>query len=284
MLGFFLAKNVPLRISYGVAEVIARLFYIFSTRDRRELGTNLRVVLGEDTDDDTIKEHEMAVFSNFSKYLTDFFKFPRYTREYISRNINLEGREYIDECLAEGNGLILVSIHLGNWELGGAIVGGLGYSISAIVLEQKNRWVNKFFVQQRAINGLTSIPLGLQVKECFQVLKRNEVLAIVGDKNYTSYGIYVDFFGKKALMPKGAAVFSLKTGAPIIFTAVTREKDNTCKMSFEKPIRYKATGDEEADVKGLMEEYLKSFEKCIRENPDQWYAFRKIWNPGKITQ
>lgn len=282
--GAFLAKILPLKVCYAVAGLVARLFFMFSEKDKEELRENLRVVLGEGADEASINEHIIRVFRNFAKYLADFFRFPVFTEERISKNIKMEGREHLDECLAGGKGALLLGLHLGNWELGGAIVGALKYPISAIVLEHGDRRINEFFVRQRIINRLRSIPVGVQVKECFKVLKRNEVLAVVGDKDYTSSGIYVDFFGKKALMPRGAAVLSLKTGAPIVFCALIREKDNTFKLCFEKPIRYTPTGDHGKDVRALMGEYLRIFEKYIRKDPDQWYAFRKIWVPEQTIQ
>jgi len=284
MTGVLLARIVPKRGAYAIAEAVARLYFKFSGSDKDELRVNMRVVLGDGATEEEIDEHVLKVFINFAKYLVDFFSFPKFTEEHIFDNIEIIGREYLDECLSEGRGVILTSVHLGNWELGGAIVGAMKYPISAIVLVHDNKRINDFFVKQRSINDMTSIPIGLQIKECFKALKRNEALAIVGDKNYTSNGIYVDFFGKKALMPKGPAVIALRTSAPIIFTAVTREKGDKFRLSFEKPIKYKSTGDHEKDEKALMGEYLRIFEKYICKYPDQWYAFQPIWNQEQITQ
>jgi KDO2-lipid IV(A) lauroyltransferase len=201
----------------------------------------------------------------------------------VAEHITVRGRENLDRAIEEGKGAVLTSLHLGNWELGGAVVGGLKYPISAIVLEHKNKRINDFFTRQRSINEMRSIPIGLSIKECFKALKRNEFLAIAGDKDYTSNGIYVDFFNKKALIPKGPAAFSLKTGAPIIITMLVREKDDSFVLVIEDPIRYDPTGDYEKDIRDLMELYLKRCEKYIHKYPDQWYAFRRIWEPQQTT-
>lgn len=283
-MGFSLAKILPLRTGYAIAEIIARAYFIFAKKDREALKENLRVILGEEASEMVLDEHVMEVFRNFAKYLVDFFRFPKFTEKYISRNIDIEGREHLDGCLSEGKGMIALSLHLGNWELGGAVVAGLEYPISAIVLEHKSKKIDDFFVRQRAINGMRSIPIGMQIKECFRALGRNEVIAIAGDKDYTSNGILVDFFGKKAVMPKGPAVIALRTGAPIVFCALIRKKNDTFKLCIEPPIKYEALGDPEKDLRTLMGKYLDIFEKHIRENPDQWYAFRKIWNQEQIIQ
>jgi KDO2-lipid IV(A) lauroyltransferase len=177
-----------------------------------------------------------------------------------------------------------LSPHLGNWELGAAIVAALGYTTSAIVLEHKDKRINDFFTRRRTDKRVKNIPLGIQLKKCFGVLGNNEILAIAGDKDYTSSGNLVDFFGRKALMPKGAAFFSLKTGAPIVVTSCVRKKDNTFRLTFEEPIKPQLTGERGKDIRILMGEYLSLFERRIREHPDQWYAFQKIWNQEQITQ
>lgn len=284
ILGFSLANLLPLRVGYAVAVFIARVYWFFARRDQAELKDNLRVVLGDDVSEKVLDKHVRAIFKNFAKYLVDFFKFTRFTEEYVTEHIRIDGRENLDKALKEGKGVVLTSLHLGNWELGGAVVGGLKYPISAIVLEHKNRRINDFFNRQRAINEMKPIPIGLSIKECFKVLKRNEFLAIVGDKDYTSGGIYVDFFDRKALMPRGPAAFSLKTGAPIVITILTREKDDSFVLAVEEPIRYESTGDYEKDMRSLMELYLKRCEKYIRKYPDQWYVFRRIWEPQQITR
>ncbi len=278
ILGIFIAKVVPLRICYFFADFVARFYYMLAREDKKGLAENLKVVLGENVDERVIKRHALDVFRNFAKYLGDFFKFPRFSREYISKHIDLVGDSYLEECRKAGKGVILLSMHLGNWELGGAVIGALKYPVSAIVLEHENKKINNFFINQRAINGLRSIPLGFRLKECFKVLKRNEFLAIAGDKSYTSGGIVVDFFGRKCVLPMGAAALSLKTGAPIIFCSLTREKGDHFKFAFEKPIYPEFISDDfNENVKHIMGKCVKHFEKYVRAYPDQWYVFRKLW-------
>lgn len=278
MTGFALAKIIPIKACYFVADMIARGYYLFAEKDKAAIRNNLRTVLGENISAKEIDRHILSIFRNFAKYLADFFKFPRFSEEYVAANIAIEGRENLDRCLSEGKGAISVTVHLGNWELGAALVGALGYRLSAIVLQHPNKRVNDFFVKQREINGVKSIPTGNSVRGCFRALSGNEVVAIAADKDYTSTGVGVDFFGKKALLPKGAAVISLKTGAPIVFTILTRESGDNFKLRFESPIKFNPSGDRDRDTENLIAEYVKYFEKYIKAYPDQWYAFRKIWD------
>ncbi|MBU1084189.1 MAG: lysophospholipid acyltransferase family protein [Candidatus Omnitrophota bacterium] len=281
---FFLTNTLPLRCSYAIASAVARIFYICSTRDRRELKENLRVVMGDGTDGRTLGKCAFRVFRNFGKYMVDFFRCSELTEAYIKEKINVSGLEHLDECVSEGRGTVLVALHLGNWELGGAFIGRSGYPISAIVLDHADKRVNAFFVRQRAVNGLKSIPIGAQIRECFKAIKRNEMVAVVGDKDYTSNGIPVTFFGKKAVIPRGPAVLALRTGAPMVFCGVIRNSDDTYSISFEEPIRQVPTGDHKKDEEELIGKYLRVFERYIRRYPDQWYVFRRIWPQEKTIQ
>ncbi|MGB2662006.1 MAG: lysophospholipid acyltransferase family protein [Candidatus Omnitrophota bacterium] len=284
VIGFYLTRTLPIRACYWIADAAAYSYYIFSKKDRHCLAENLKMVLMEKADKRTINKHIRGVFRNFARYLADFFKFSKLTPECFNKKIEVVGIHNLDKCLSGGKGAITLSPHLGNWELGAAIIAAHGYPVTAVVLEHKDKRVDDFFTQQRSINNLKVVPLGIQLRQCFTVLKDNGVLAIAGDKDYTSSGEFVDFFGKGTAMPKGAAVFSLKTGAPIVVCACVRKKNDEFQLSFEEPIVPEQTGDYQKDLHNLMERYISIFERVIRKYPDQWYAFQEIWKQEPATQ
>jgi len=277
VLGNGLSKILPLKACYFIADIVALCYYAFSKKDKAEIKANLKVVLGENADEKKLNGYVFEVFRNFGKYLADFVKTRKFTMEEILRDFDIEGQENLDKALSYGRGVIALTMHFGNWELSGSIMAGLGYPTSAIILEHKDRRINDFFVKRRALNGLRSIPLGASVKGCFKALKRNEMVGIVGDKDYTSGGVPINFFGRQAIVPKGAAAIALKTGAAIVISILFRQEDDSFKYVFEEPIVYKPTGDEDADIRAIMALYFASFEKYIRRYPGQWYAFKKIW-------
>ncbi|MGB3111461.1 MAG: lysophospholipid acyltransferase family protein [Candidatus Omnitrophota bacterium] len=283
-IGFYFLKIFPIRVCYFLADIAAFFYYLCAGKDKKILEENLRIVLGEDADEKVIKKNIRGIFRNFARYLADFFKVSKLTEEYINKNVILKGLENLEKGLSRKKGVIAITAHLGNWERGAAIVASLGYPISAIVLEHKDKRINDLFMRQRTIHSVKLIPLGVQLKKCFRVLKENEVLAIAGDKDYTSNGDHVKFFGRTAFIPKGAAFFSLKTDAPLVVTSCTRNEDNTFNLCFDEPIIPERTGNLKSDIRGLMEKYLLQLEKRIREYPDQWYAFQEIWNHEQITQ
>jgi KDO2-lipid IV(A) lauroyltransferase len=277
LIAFSLARVLPRGMCQFLATLLARLYLVFAKKSKTALGNNLKVVLGEKADEKEVERHIRLVFLNFGRYLADFLKFFRISRESIFNYVEVENSHNIDLCREKGKGVICVTAHLGNWELGGGVVAAMGYKMNAIVWEHPDKRINKFFMDQRVNNKINVIPLGMRLKECFRALRKNEVLAIVADKDYTGDTEKMSFFGKTADMPRGAAVLSVKTGAPILVCAVVRKPDNTFKLHFSDPI-YPGEKDESGKaVRECMEQYLGVLEIYIKQNPDQWYTFYNVW-------
>lgn len=275
-LGKCLTSLLPLRFTYKIAVFAADIYYLFRRKDKQNLTRNLEIVLGTG-DKRVIKAHIKNIFRNFAKYLTDFLRFSKIDAEYIKKNITIKHRENLDAALANGRGAILLSAHIGNWELGAAITSNLGYPLNVLVLDHKDRRVNDFFVEQRSACNVNVISLSGQLKQCFRVLKKNELLGIAGDRDFTQSGVKGDFFGQTAILPKGAAAISLRTGAPVVPTFLIRKADDTFEFTFESPIKVENTGDKEANMRYIMKKSFSAIEKYIKRYPDQWYAFGKIW-------
>ncbi|MFH1189419.1 MAG: lysophospholipid acyltransferase family protein [Candidatus Omnitrophota bacterium] len=277
-IGIFMALILPKRVSYAAACALADVFYHVSPRDREAVAGNLARVFGTSDGDKDTRLPAREVFRNFAKYLVDFFMSSRMDADYLKRNVKVEGTRYIDEALSAGRGAILLSAHIGNWELGAAVTSMLGYPISAVVLTHKNKRINDFFTHQRRMGNVKPIEMGASLKACYKALRNNELLALLGDRDFNKSGIPVDFFGKTAMIPKGPATLSYRLGAPIVPVFLVREPDDTFRFFIEKPIAYSAGPDEEAAVRELTVKCTRTIELWIGRYPTQWFVFRNIWN------
>jgi len=274
--GRYFARKLRIETCYRVATIVADVYYFFAREDKRCLKHNMEIVLGV-KDKKLIRGYAKNVFRNFAKYLADFFRVTRREQDSMMQDISVEGKENLDKALASGKGAILLSAHIGNWELGAGVIACMGYPLHAVVLAHKDKRINDFFLEQRTACGVKVIGLGAQLKNCFKILKKNKALAIVGDRDFSNYGLSVNFFGQPAVLPKGPAFFSVRTGAPIIGTFLLRTKDDKFKLFFEEAVHPKKTGDHDADMRDSMSRYIPQLEKYIKRFPDQWYAYRKVW-------
>jgi len=278
-IGQLLALYLPLKIAYIIALFFSDVHYFFSPKDRSAIKENLKVIF-PDKQNKEIRKIRIRVFRNFAKYLVDFFRFSKLDNEYIKENIKIENRHYIDEVLSHGRGVIMVTAHLGNWELGGVVIALSGYPFWAVALPHKYKKVDNFFNSQREIKGVRVIPVGKAVRQSLDVLRKNEILALVGDRDFTEKGLTLEFFGKPTIFPQGPAALALKTGATIIPGFMVRNGGDSFTLRFEKPLYFTSTGNKDCDLLELTMQFKDIFEKYIQQYPEQWYVFRKFWKDG----
>lgn len=275
-IGQFIALATPLRLSYWIAVFVSDLHYMFARQDRLAVTNNLKVIFPEKSEKE-IARIRIKVFRNFAKYLVDFFRFSKIDKEYIKKNIKIDNIAYINEALSCGKGVIVLSAHIGNWELGGVVVALSGYPIWVVALTHKQKKVNDFFNAQRKSKNVSVIPVGRAVRQCLNVLNENKLIALVGDRDFSQRGAVIDFFGKPTILPEGPAAISLKTQAVIVPGFMFRNDDDTFTLRFEKPVEFTPTLDKQKDIKALMLQYKTIIEDYIRQFPDQWYMFKKFW-------
>lgn len=277
-IGVFLALFLPLKVSYLLASTIADIFYYTHKNDRVAVIGNMKIIVGYSAGDKELEIKAREVFRNFAKYLVDFFRFTLIDEQYIKRCIKVEGLENIDKALRRGKGAVVLSAHIGNWELGGLVLSLFRHPVVAVVLKHQNKRINDFFTRQRSIGSLKPVEIGISLRNCYDALKNNGLLAILGDRDFSNKGFVIEFFGKPTQVPKGPAVFSYRMGSCIVPTFMVRMEDDTFKFTFEPPIFPNTNEDEESEVKKLMKEYSFVIEAYVRKYPSQWYMFKNVWN------
>ncbi len=277
LLGQFITRLLPIRWAYALACFISDLHYSFSKADRQAVEANLKFILNTDrVDQAQVRE----VFHNFGKYLVDFLTMTkRLTNAYMHTRLEVTDVSHIDRVLQQSKGGIVISAHLGNWEMGAVLLPMLGYPISMIALPHKDPRVNLFFNRQREAFGTQVVPTTVAVRRCMEHLKRNRLVAMLVERDFSQHGLVMNFLGKPTMIPKGAALFSLKTGAPIIPCFFIRTHDDYFKVSFHDPIYPPdVQGDITEEVlRAYIQKYLVVVETHIRQYPTQWLMFREFW-------
>jgi len=273
--GQFCVNRLPATVAYQLASFVSDLHYLFSFRDRRAVKKNLRAIL--DTQEN-ISPRAREVFRNFGRYLVEFFSMARADQQFIKDKVRFKGLENIDQALSRGKGAIFLTAHLGNWELGGVVLSLLGYPSVAIALPHKERPVNNLFNAQREARGMTIVPPSQAIRKCLSILRGNKIIAVVADRRFGASGFALDFLGRKVILPKGPAVFSLKTGAPILPIFLVREGEGRFLLEIGDAIvppdmAHGHMPDE--TVFEIMRRYIPVIEQKIHQYPEQWLMFRE---------
>jgi KDO2-lipid IV(A) lauroyltransferase len=277
-----LSVYTPLRFAYWVGSRIADLHYIFDRRGREAVKSNLRRVLG-DADESMIRYEARWTFRHFSKFLAEFFRFNRLGSEFVKKHVLMEGMESFAEAHAAGKGVIVVTAHVGNWELGSLILNELGYDVTSVALFEKNERVSGLLNRHRAQRGVEILPAGGFLRGCYRALKNGRVVALLGDRDVTGGGVEVDFFGEPVSLPQGPARLSVRTGAPIIAGALLRRANDSWHCVVSDPMFPNTEIDQDDAVRSLIEQYASELENIIRWHPCQWSIFYDFWNRDAKT-
>src|SRR5579859_5162010 len=274
-----LSRLFPRRMSYGIARRLADLYVLLDRRGRESVVANLKQIqVGSGVALSPRALHSLARenFLNFAKYLVDFFKFLHLDRNRIDRFVRFGNvPAVLDGLLAQGKGIIIVSAHLGNWELGAAGVAALGYKFNAVALEVPDKKLNDLYQHYRASRGIYPIPFGRAARECIAALRRNEIVGVVGDRDFKTSSRTVEFFGRPARLPDGPAKLALATGAPLLPIFMIRLPDDTFAYIVEEPIWADKSRHTVDDV---MRQIAGALESVIRQHSEQWFLFHDLWD------
>ena len=199
----------------------------------------------------------------------------------------VDGWDVIEESLAKGKGLIAVSGHLGNWELGGAYVAARGVPIDVIVRHMANPLFDRYITSTRERIGMSVMHDDVAVRRVPRALRSGHVVAILADQ--ATLGLssdWVPFFGRPAKTPRGPAVFALRMGTPVVFGAVLRQPSGRYHLSFE-PVEIAPTGDRERDVESIVAAYTAILERWVRVAPEQYFWHHRRWKhrpPAEVAE
>ena len=271
-----MTRLLPRRACYAIARPFAGWAYRRNLATREAIEANLRVVLHAQGQPATAHDLERLVrrnFIGFGKYMVDFFKIGALSPESQQALIRVEHLDYLQQCVDMNKGVIVLTAHLGNWELGAVVAQQCGFRINAVVREQPTPRLDALFQAQRVKRGVQVLPMNgaaLAVPAC---LKRNEIVVLLADMDYSGGGRPVPFFGQAACLPQGPAVLAKRSGSPILPAFVLRQADDTFCFRAYQPI----LPDPSRSVRDIQDAICAILEAEIGEHPDQWFAYEPLW-------
>jgi KDO2-lipid IV(A) lauroyltransferase len=268
------------RLGVGIGLAMRAL----SPRHARIVMTNLRLAFGSEKSERELAAIAKACYRHLGLCLTEFIRLPAMSADEIRALAELRGKERIEAALAAGKGAILLTGHLGNWEVTGSRIVAEGYRLNVIARAQRDSEITDYIRRTRERMGMRVLHRDVAVRESLRALRRNELVGILVDQNAGDEGIFVDFFGHLAATAPGAAAFALRTGAPVLPSFGWRNPDNTHVAQVEEPVPLTQTGNHEHDLRVNTARYTKIIEEGIRRHPEQWFWLHKRWKarpPGE---
>jgi KDO2-lipid IV(A) lauroyltransferase len=282
----FFSTIIPRPLQRIFTLSIGNLFYLLMPRARRGVKANLRVISRGRWDKREIGALARRTFQHYGQYLLDYMVMAGLTAERKGRMVARElGQGHMVQVLKQGKGVICITPHLGNWELGGLLLAFKGADLYVLTLDETDAQTKAFRERMRAQKGIKNIyinpddPTPAAILEVVKVLKEKKVVAMLGDRPGNNNTIEVDFFGRKTPFPMGVATLAMATGAAVLPVFVVLKGGKYWGI-IEHPIYFQSHSRKEREpaIRAGMEALARVFERYITEYPDQWYNFYPYWS------
>lgn len=215
--------------------------------------------------------------ASYARYWLESLRLPATDPAEIDARFTIEGRERIDAALTAGHGAILGLPHLGGWDVGGSWLVRRGYPLTVVVEALEPPELFEWFAGLRRSWGMTVIPLDREVTgRVMRALRANEVVALLCDRDLGGGGVEVEFFGERTRLPGGPATLALRTGAPLLPTAVYFAGRGHHAV-VRPPLPAARSGRLRDDVTALTQALAYELEDLIRAAPEQWHLLQPNW-------
>jgi len=282
----FCSTLIPRSIQKCFSVVVGDLFYLLMRKTRANVRKNVEGVSQGKWAKRKIDVLTRKTFQNYGQYLLDYMVMHRLHPSNKGQWIEEEvGVDYMIEALRGGKGVICITPHLGNWEIGGLLFSFKGGKLNVLTLIERDLDTKSFREEMRKRGGIRNLYIDpkddspMAILDAVKALRRNEIVAMLGDRIESQKTMVFDFFGKKTSFPIGVAILAMATGAPVLPVFVVMEKNRKYRGIIETPIHFDAPSRENREtliLKG-MERLINKFEEYIEKYPDQWYNFYSYW-------
>jgi KDO2-lipid IV(A) lauroyltransferase len=269
-------SHLPKQIGYLIAYIVADTVYLLSSRQRAVIADNIEHVLGSEVDKSTLKKTVRAVLRNAAKNYFDLIKIPHLKLDDIERSITTHGWHHLEEALSKGKGVMLVTAHLGSFDMAAQIFAIHSVKTTILVESLEPAPLLDHVTTLRESNGLTCIPSKPGVLEVLiQTLRRGEAVLFACDRDIANNGIRSDFFGEETTLPANAVLIAMRTGASVVPIFNLRREDGRYDIYVEPAIDIIPAGN--GSVARNIERIASVMEKYIKTCPEQWVVLSPIW-------
>lgn len=272
-----MARSVPAPVTGAMARLLGGAVSLAPSERRLLVERNMRRA-NPQLRGFALQRAVRRCFESYARYWAESFRLPSLDERTIDEGLTRIGYEHIEAARANGTGAIIVLAHLGGWEWAGFwIARVMGVPITVVVERLDPPEVFEWFVEFRRSLGMNVVPLGPDAgRECIRAVKAGHVVCLLSDRDLTGGGIEVEFFGERTTLPAGPATLALRTGAPLLPTAVYFEGGGH-RGVVRPPMNAERTGSLRDDVSRITQDIAYTLEDMIRVAPEQWHLMSPNW-------
>jgi KDO2-lipid IV(A) lauroyltransferase len=269
--------RIPRPMAQRLGNLLGELGFRLDRRHRDIALNNLAFAMGTELDAQQRWDMAKSVYRNLGQILFEVAWSLNAPPAELERRIRIDGLEHLRAASEKGRGVLVVTGHLGNWELLPIVADRAHIPLHVVYRPLDFTPLNLFFENLRARFGARLIPTSHAMIRIVRALKQGGVVAILMDQSVDWYdGVWVDFFGRRTCTSKGMALIALKSRSPVVPVFLYREAEHF-RAVFGPEIPLASSGDKIKDVEANTLNYSKAIEHGIRRHPEQWFWVHRRW-------
>jgi len=275
-LASFIAR-IPKNYIVGLGKILGYFLYFFDLPHRRIVRSNLQFIY-PGWSRNQIHKRAKRIFQHLGITLLEFLQMAYISSEELVSNIQIEGQEILAEALAKQRGIVLVSAHMGNWEIAWQICPiYFQRQITGVAKKLRNVRLNRLIHTRRIRYGNRIIYKKGALPDMMHTLRQGEVVGLLMDISRRFEGVEVKFFGRRATATPAAALIAVRCKSPIITAFSHRDAKGQLIIRIEPPVEIQRTHDLRTDLQINTQLITDRVERAIRNYPEQWNWTLKRW-------
>jgi KDO2-lipid IV(A) lauroyltransferase len=268
---------LPLSVAYRLADLAGLLSFLIVHDARRAIRGNLAVVTGQPAGSRLVGRLARDAFANDAKNWVDTLRIHRVTEEELVQAVSVHGWDRLADAAAADRGVILVTMHLGNYDLVGQLITAKGLKLTIPVERMRPPALFDLLMAERRSKGINVVAIEEAPRAMLRALRSGEVVAVAGDRNISGRTVDVEMFGRTTAIPRGPVSLARRTGAPLLLGVGIRLPSRLFQGFVSEPIEIATTGDAEEDDRANAQRLVREMEGMISRFPGQWLVFTPVW-------
>ncbi len=276
----FLINLIPSKIALNLMGSVIRFVSLTQKKRRKIIRENFKLIFRNDFPEWRIKILTNLIYRNFGMSLSEFLRLDKFSRENISKKVELRNPENLDKALENGKGALILTAHIGNWDLMATAVGLFGYKVNLITkIFKHGNLVNKYWMRQRKHGGVNPIYYKRSIFQIKKALEQNELVGFVIDQYVPNASVTVDFLGKPASTFDALAAMAYKFNVPVVPILNHRSSENKYKIIIDvlPPLNIIESETKPETIRKNTQIYSDLISDYIRKYPDQWIWMHRRW-------
>ena len=268
--------KIPRQLIINSGKLLGLLFYSLAVPHRRLVRRNLQFCYPEWSHKE-IRELSRRIFMNLGTTLVEMLQSSLMSPEEVLKALRVEGEENFNKAFKSNRGIVIVSAHMGNWEVGLHITNYYGKPMLGVAAKTRYGWADILLSRSRNRLGNTIIDKKGALPKITEGLRRGEVIGMLIDQSRRKHGVEVTFFGRKATASPAAALLALRCNSLVLPAFCVRRSDGQLTIQVKTPLELTRTGDLRSDIQSNTQRMIDVVEEMVRTYPDQWFWLLKPW-------